>query len=81
MYKIADVIYEPFGIDILAHLDKFLDHKDTYLKREARQAYKEWKGMESRRGFKGIWKVFGDAQGDFGLRVIVEIFMDFDFRA
>ena len=45
MYKVADIIFDPFGQEVLQSLQHYLSHPDKFLKFEAKKAHKEWRGI------------------------------------
>ena len=46
LHVVGDVIFEPFGYEVLNLLDPLRLHKNNSLRREAIKAYDEWKSLE-----------------------------------
>ena len=46
LHNVGDIIFEPFGYEVLNLLDPLRLHKTNSLKREAIKAYEEWKSLE-----------------------------------
>lgn len=46
LYKQADAIFNPLGLEILAILQDFINSGDLKLQKEAKQAYKEWQSKK-----------------------------------
>jgi hypothetical protein len=46
LHNAADVIYDPYGYDVLSKLDPLRYNTNSKLKKEAVKAYEEWKSLE-----------------------------------
>ena len=56
LHNVGDIIFEPFGYEVLALLDPLRLNKSNSLKKEAIKAYDEWKSLEHASMSKSIDK-------------------------